>query len=74
MTNQILGKGVAIKAAQIPPTFSRNLELELYAIMLVPRLCTLDHSVRDIACSTLNSLLNQFPHLSTKFRTGIHYF
>ena len=63
MTNQILGKGVAIKAAQIPPTFSRNLELELYAIMLVPRLCTLDHSVRDIACSTLNSLLNQFPHL-----------
>ena len=63
MTNQILGKGVMIKAAQIPPTFARNLELELYAIMLVPRLCTLDQSVRDIARNILNSLLNQFPHL-----------
>ena len=63
MAIQILGKGVAIKAAQIPPTKVRNLELKLYAIMLIPRLCTLDHSVRDIACHTLNSLVNQFPHL-----------
>ena len=63
MANQILGKGVAIKAAQVPPTNSRNIELKLYATMLVPRLCTLDHSVRDIACQTLNSLVNQFPHL-----------
>ena len=63
MANQILGKGVAIKAAQVPPTVSRDMELKLYATMLVPRLCTLDHSVRDIACNTLNSLVNQFTHL-----------
>ncbi|KAI6649229.1 hypothetical protein LOD99_11596 [Oopsacas minuta] len=63
MANQILGKGVAIKAAQVPPTLAHNMELELYAIMLIPRLCTLDHSVRDIACSTLYSLLNQFEYL-----------
>ena len=63
MANQILSKGVTIKVAQVPATLSRDLELESFAIMVIPRICTLDISVRDLASHTFNSLLTQFPHL-----------